>query len=352
MKPFWQDEEARGGPSATVHRLDDLSMVGEVRRACESLAADAELGDTERGSLAIIVTELATNLARHARKGRILLSRIERRGAAGIEVLALDEGPGIPSLARAFEDGYSTGGSAGKGLGAIRRLSNEFDLYSRPGEGGGAGTICVARVWAPEAREPDPSPLEAGVACVPLAGERVCGDGWAVLGDGDRTLVAVADGLGHGPDAAVAATEALRVIRAHVGRPPAALIQLAHGALRPTRGAAVSIASIDHRRSTVTFAGVGNVSAVLLAADGGSRTLVALNGTVGHAMRSVQDFHHPWPPGGALVMHSDGINTRWRMDAYPGLMMHAPSLIAGALFRDSARGRDDATVVALRERTR
>jgi len=344
--------EPAGGPAATLVAVEEASQIGEARRAAMAVATAAGLGEAERGTLAVVVTELATNLARHARRGRVLLSAVRRGagGAAGVEVLALDEGPGIANVARAMEDGFSTGGTAGAGLGAVRRMAADFDLYTRPGEGGGAGTAMVARVWNGADRGAGAVPLRVGVACVALAGEHVCGDAWVVIPGRDRTLVAVVDGLGHGPAAAAAAAEAVRVV---LGRPhaaPAELVQSAHGPLRATRGAAMAVAAVYPAQGVVRFAGVGNVAAAVHA-DGSSRGLASHNGTVGHAMRSVHEYQVDWAPDATLIMHTDGINTRWRLDAYPGIVRHDPALLAGVIYRDAARGRDDATVLVVRGET-
>lgn len=342
--------EPLGGPTASVFRVDDASQVGEVRRAADALGARAALGEVERGTLAIVVTEAATNLARHARGGRIALSVVGEPGAAGVEVLALDEGPGIANVGRAMEDGYSSAGTPGHGLGAIRRMAGDFDLYSRPGQSGGAGTMLLARVWSAAARARTGSVprVRVGGVCVALGGGRACGDAWTVVSARDRTLAVVVDGLGHGPEAAEASSAAIRVVRASPEASPAELVNLAHGALRATRGAAMAVAALDHDRGSVTFAGIGNISASLHGIDGASRSLASHNGTVGHVMRRVQELHYDWPADGVLLMHSDGIHGRWRLDAYPGLLRHDPSLLAAALYRDAERGRDDATVLALR----
>lgn len=343
-----------GGPAATVFRVDDPSQVGEVRRAADALAARARLSETERGTLAIVVTEAASNVARHAPGGRILLDTVGEPGAAGVELLALDNGPGIANVGRAMEDGFSSAGTPGHGLGAIRRMAGDFDLYSRHGGGqADVGTMMLARVWSAAAarrRAAGAPRMEVGAVCVALAGERDCGDSWVVLAGRDRTLVAIADGLGHGAGAAAASTEAIRVVRESPDASPAELVQAAHGPLRATRGAAMAVAVVDHDGGIVTFAGIGNIAAGIHAADGTRRSLASHNGTVGHVVRTVQEFRYDMGPGGVLLMHSDGINTRWRLDAYPGLLHHDPALVAGAIYRDAARGRDDATVVALRGR--
>jgi anti-sigma regulatory factor (Ser/Thr protein kinase) len=363
----WSPEASDGGPSASVYAVDETSQVGEVRRAAASLATAAALSETERGTLALVVTEAATNLARHARGGRVLLRLLDHPlggpDAGGVEVLTVDEGPGIANLDRAFEDGFSTAGTAGQGLGAMRRLASEFDVYSRAGDGTGAGTALVARVWGAAAGraygigQPGgtaatahrPPALDVGVVCVPVRGETVCGDAWAVLRQPERTVVVVADGLGHGPEAAQASSEAVRVVGEHADAAPADLVQRTHLALRGTRGAAMAVVAIHHASGTLTFAGVGNISAAVHSRNG-TRSLMSHNGTVGHVMRTVQELRYDWPADACLIAHSDGINTRWRLDQYPGLLQHHPALVSAVIWRDAARGRDDATVVVVRTR--
>jgi hypothetical protein len=191
--------------------------------------------------------------------------------------------------------------------------------------------------------------IDVGVVCVPVRGETVCGDAWAVLRHPERTVIVVVDGLGHGPEAAQASSEAVRVAREHSHAAPADLVQRAHLALRATRGAAMAVAAIHHGSGTLTFAGVGNISAAVHS-PAGTRSLMSHNGTVGHVMRTVQELTYEWPADACLIAHSDGINTRWRLDQYPGLLWHHPALVSGVIWRDAARGRDDACVVVVRER--
>jgi anti-sigma regulatory factor (Ser/Thr protein kinase) len=324
--------------------VTDLSHVGEARRRANALGVVASLTETELGTLAVIVTEAATNLARHASEGMMLLRAID--APAGVEILALDKGPGIRDLARAMSDGYSTAGSAGHGLGAIRRMAREFDVFSTPE----TGTALLARVHASE-RVPrdDADPGRSGVVCIPLGTERACGDAWLIERTPGRTLVLLADGLGHGHDAARAADVAVRAAQEHARYSPARIIEAAHAAMRGTRGAAVAVAEILPAEQRLAFAGIGNVSAAIAAQDG-TKSLASLNGIVGHEMRTVREFNYPWADRACLIMHSDGIKTRWQLGTYPGLASHHPALVAGTLFRDFTRGRDDATVLAVRMR--
>ena len=268
-----------------------------------------------------------------------------RGGAVGVELLAVDAGPGMADPAACLRDGYSTAGSPGTGMGALQRQSDEFDLFTLSG----SGTVVLSRVWAtPPAAEAVP-PLAVAALSLPKPGQEVCGDGWMQASSPGRTVVLVADGLGHGPDAAAAAREAARVFAAHADERPAALIQRMHAALRPTRGAAVAVAEVGIAAGMVRFCGVGNISAAVLSPDR-SQSMVSHNGIVGHELRKVQEFEYPWTRASLLVMHSDGLGTRWDLARYPGLQGRDPAVVAAVLHRDFARGTDDATVAAARER--
>ncbi|HVQ62946.1 MAG TPA: SpoIIE family protein phosphatase, partial [Terriglobia bacterium] len=162
-----------------------------------------------------------------------------------------------------------------------------------------------------------------------------------------RVLLLVVDGLGHGLGAATAAQEAIRSFRSNLQHSPARIVESAHAALRSTRGAVLGIAEIDLPQKLVRYAGVGNISGVIVS-DSSSRHLVSTNGTVGQDVRKVQEFSYPFPTDAVLVLHSDGLTSHWNLTNYPGLLRKAPGLIAGTLYRDYQRGTDDVTVVAAR----
>ena len=319
--------------------MDDASQVGQARRAAQALAEELHFGEAAAGRLAIAVTELGTNLLRHARGGALLLGL--QRGA--VEVLSLDSGPGM-DLDRCLQDGFSTAGSAGTGLGAVKRVANRFSAFSQPE----CGTVISARFES----QPPGNAAQAGhcaVAglCLPAPGERICGDAWGLRVDAGRTLLMVADGLGHGPDAAEAADAALGIFERARGLEPAALLEDAHPMLRSTRGAAVAMVAMDPARQQLTFAGAGNVTGRLI--NGVSdRTLMSQPGTLGLQIRRLQDSLHDWPEHAVLVLFSDGIVSRWSLADAPGLLQCEPMVIAGWIMRDHCRGRDDATVVVAR----
>lgn len=319
----------------------ESSQAGEARRTAIKLASRLGFNETERGKVGIVVTEIANNLVRHSKEGQLLLQSTLRNDIPGIEILALDKGPGIADIGRCLEDGYSTYGSSGNGLGAIKRLSAFFDIYSIPQ----VGTALLSRLWATDALTELPnSSIEIGAVCLPKIGQEVSGDTWAFEGDTDRILLLVSDGLGHGPLAAQASLEAVRVFRDNVRKSPKEILELAHGALRSTRGSALAIAELNFTQKIVTFVGVGNISARMIS-SGDSISMVSHNGTVGHEVRKIQEFVYQWPKESVLIMHSDGLGTQWRLDRYPGLAIKHSSLIAGTLYRDFNRIRDDVTVV-------
>lgn len=325
-------------PQSLALHVHDASEIGAARRASTVLAERIGCAETERGEVALVVTELATNMVRHGGGGELLVGPLAQP-CGGLEIIAIDRGPGMPSVDRALQDGFSTGGGNGVGLGAVQRIADCCEIFSAPG----AGTAVLARL-----RFTPPPPAGDGVVAgvsVPMPGETVCGDAWTWAADGGRWSVLVADGLGHGPPAALAAAEAVRVFHQHVAEPAADILAAAHQALRHTRGAAIGIASVSAASGELAFTGVGNIGGTIVTA-GASRSLISHPGIVGHECRKIQTFSYPWSEGSVVVLHSDGLQTRWTLDRYPALASRDPALLAAVLYRDFARGRDDVTVVA------
>jgi anti-sigma regulatory factor (Ser/Thr protein kinase) len=332
--------------------VTEASQVAEARRLATNLARSLGFNETEIGKVAIVVSEAARNLVKHAISGELLLKSLNCEGIAGIEILALDKGPGMTNIAECLRDGYSTAGSMGTGLGAIVRLSALFDIHSIPR----MGTALFARLWSKLLpKNPTRYNLDIGAICLPKPGEEVSGDTYAVDQRHDRSLILVVDGLGHGLLAAEAGMEAVRIFQNNINLGPAAIIEAAHFALRGTRGAAMAVAevnrvqspSVDKEKLSVRFSGIGNIAGVILSPEG-SRNMVSHNGIVGHNVNKIQEFTYSLPVGGLLVMHSDGLQSRWSLERYPGLAGRHPSLIAGVLYRDFNRGRDDVTIVVAR----
>lgn len=325
--------------------MDEASQIGRARRAALTMASELGINADVAANIGLVATELATNLVRHAHDGAIMLRSLTESQRRGVEILAVDKGPGIRDVGAAMRDGYSTAGTAGTGLGAVRRISSEFDVYSAVD----TGTVLMVRLWEPSVSRPRATVDESfaiGAVSVPMPGESECGDGWLVEQRDAAVLVAVVDGLGHGHEAAVASHEALRVVRGLPDLSPADMVQAANGPLRATRGAAIAVAKIDRRSSTVTFAGIGNIVGTIVGAAS-TKSLASHSGIVGHQMRHVHQFSYEWPSHAYLILHSDGLSARWRPEGYPGLLGHDPAIVAGVLHRDFARARDDATILVV-----
>ncbi len=326
--------------SSVTVAVNDATHVAEARRTALDLMRNAGVADELCGKSALVVTELGTNLMKHAGGGTLVLQVLPGKA---LEVLSLDVGPGIQDPDRCFSDGYSTGPGMGTGLGtglgAVRRLSSARDIYSVPGQ----GTAVMARVGTPH-----PSAENVGAVSVPYPGESMCGDSWGVERNGQHIQMTMADGLGHGHLAAEASRRVVSLARENVLLKPDQLIRYMHPALRDTRGAAVSCALYEQSGNLLEFSGVGNISGSISRGGGPVQRLASMNGTVGLAIPRVQLFRYTWDKGWLLVMHSDGVSAKWSFDRYPGLQEAHPALVAGVLFRDHRRSNDDATIVALR----
>jgi anti-sigma regulatory factor (Ser/Thr protein kinase) len=324
-----------------IMRVQDVSEVGAARRSAVSFSEDLGFPEEAGARIALAVTELATNLVRHGGGGELILHALPE-GGPGLEILAVDKGAGIADVPRALRDGFSTAGSNGTGLGAVSRQGDHFELFSLRG----AGTVVLVRFLRSEGR-PDRSAVLVRGVCVPHPAEQVGGDAWAASANGVSSIMVV-DGLGHGTAAAEAATLAVTVFEKRRGAPATEVLEATHAALRATRGAAVGIAQLRPDQGVLAFVGVGNIAGVILTGTS-ARHVVSHAGIVGHQCRKIQEFTYPWSPEFTLVLHSDGLQSHWNLDRYPGLSARDPAIVAATLYRDHSRGRDDVTVVVARE---
>jgi anti-sigma regulatory factor (Ser/Thr protein kinase) len=318
-------------------RIDEAATAGTVRRAATDAGRRLGLSEARLGEIAIAVQEIAGNLHKHAQDGSLLLRTVVRDGVGGLEIVAMDAGPGMDrSKSR---DGYSTAGTLGLGLGAIERLATTSRMYSYPGR----GTVLAARFW-PQGFAADPGPA-AGLTR-PITGEKVCGDGFALRATGYGLLAMMCDGLGHGPLAAAATEAAVAAFHAADGSSPAAVVETIHRRIGHTRGAAVAVAAVEGALGTVRFAGLGNIAGHVVSRGASRKTMASLPGIAGHNRRTVREFDYELPRDGLVVLHSDGLTERWDLDGYPALDRD-PTMVAAVLLRDAGVRRDDAGVVVV-----
>jgi anti-sigma regulatory factor (Ser/Thr protein kinase) len=344
-----------------IHSIEikDEAHVGTARRAVHSFAAELGFDETGLAQIDIVVQEIGMNAARYASAGGWLHYTTPLGTAAGLEITYWDSGPGIYDLDRAIRDGVSTSGSLGAGLGAIRRLMDEFDVYSTLSVTSrlsfsqrrtSHGTTMVARKWVRlgqvETQKSDVA-RRFGVWSRSHPGETLNGDAYYIASRGSSTLLAVIDGLGHGAGAKEATDVVVDLLDEWMGEPLDELLQSAHNALRSTRGAVLGAAIIDEANKRFHYAGVGNIMVRVYNAPE-HVSPISTNGTLGARLGNLRVWTYPWATGATLIMASDGVSASWDIESYPGLLQRTPQLIAGILMRDYARDADDATVLVAR----
>lgn len=318
--------------------VTDQSSVGEARRTAALAAHRLRLNETRAGELALLVTEVSRNVLVHGGGGHVVVTGMPDGNEPLVRILALDKGRGIASVAQALSDGYSTAGTMGGGMGAMKRIASKFDIFT-----GKTGTIVLLELGSSKKG----NGLDFAGMAIAYPGERVCGDGWYCHHSPDRTIALLVDGLGHGIGAAEAAQEAIEVFCKRKESGPGEILGYVHDGLRKTRGAVASVIEIRHKDRTLIHAGVGNISTVLH--DGvTSKTLVALNGTLGATVQKIHEFRADFSKHAVVVMHSDGLHTKWDLANYSGLLSRDPALIAGVLLRDYRRQRDDASILVMK----
>ncbi len=321
--------------------VDDPSAAGAARRAAEQLASTLGMPAPRAAEVGLAVTEIAGNIQRHGGGGALLLRAVRVGETGGVEVVAMDSGPGIRDLAAARRDGSSTRGTLGIGLGAIERLADTFEIGSAPGR----GTILIAGFEADRRAAGTGGPVTAAGITRPLDGEDVCGDAYAVRGGLPLSLM-LCDGSGHGPLAASASREAARTFRdpTQPGSPPEAVVARIDRILNGTRGGAVAVAELDPAAGLVRFAGVGNIGAAVVSSTD-KRGMVSIAGVAGYRTPRIRAFSYPLSADAVVILHSDGVSARWTRADVGGLLGRSPTLIAATLLRDFGGRRDDACVL-------
>jgi anti-sigma regulatory factor (Ser/Thr protein kinase) len=327
---------------AEAERTEDEASVSLARDRVRAEGARLGLPPTKIARLVNVASELAHNQLAHARDGHIALRPVVRGGIQGLEVIAADRGDGIADPARALEGRPSRAGSLGVGLAAVRELADEVDFDVRLGE----GTCIFARVFS----DVQTRGLEVGILGRPCDGERVSGDDAAVVREGDRLLVGVADGLGHGPLAREASMEAARVLRTAPSGAPDSVLAACHKALGKTRGAVMAVCAIDEGTRGLTIASVGNVSVHVYGFgpakrfDGSSFVL----GDHGRAPRRIVTEERRLERAELLVSFTDGVSSRASLEGDRDLLRQHPIQIAQHVLERFGGSHDDALVLVVR----
>ncbi|GGX06357.1 SpoIIE family protein phosphatase [Streptomyces lomondensis] len=335
--------------------VHDSTRVRDVRVAVEAAGARARLDPHRIAIAALVATEPATNLLKHAGGGRVVINLLDRpptdagSGSSAVQLLSIDQGPGIPDVAAALRDGHTTAASSlGAGLGTCVRTSSAFDLYSVRGR----GTVVMACIdQEPTAQAGTGRHCRLGGVDVPLAQAEHSGDAWSWARSGPCLTLMLADGLGHGPKAATASAAAVDELHRAAHLPALEILRRQDTALRTTRGAAVAVAQLNADTGKLSFAGVGNAGARVRTAHAW-QPLVSHPGIVGaHFPATVPVQRLPWRPDSFLVLHSDGLPSRWTPPDDTELLGHDPAVVAATILRDAGSAarplRDDTSVAIL-----
>lgn len=338
----------------THHEVFDVrtrAAVGAVRRAARVMALEVGFSEVAAEEVALVATELASNLVKHAGEGVIRLGPLsdgEDEERAGIRIESHDFGPGIGNVEEAFADGVSTAGSLGYGLGTVHRLMDEVEIASVPELEAGTRILCRRAVR--QATQPSESlPISFGVAARAHPGTAVSGDSYLIKRWGESVLVAVIDGLGHGQFALRASRTARDYVERHYDAPIERIFTGANRACRGTRGVVMAIARIDLSEGALRFASIGNIEARLQ--DGPERHgLLVRRGVVGLNAPLPLVKSHVWGPDSLLVLHSDGLSTRWSWDDFPGVTELSATETARRLFGRLVKHDDDAVLVVVKGR--
>lgn len=320
----------------------DRSYFSLLKKEIHAIALSAGFTGNKVGEIDIIVAEIVTNLVKHAAGGKLLVKLVTQEGIPGIELVSIDNGPGMADLNRMLVDGMSTKNSLGQGLGAIKRMSDTFQVFTQKGW----GTVMLVRIF----REDLPyrkKPNEIRSLVVPKPGEQHCGDGFFCSVTAQHIRLFLGDGLGHGEAASQAVAKAIETFSTCEEQTASGIIRQIHEDVRKTRGLVGTAAIYSFNDKTWHICGVGNIMTRSIAGID-TRNFMPYNGIIGHNIpRTMQDTA-VLNTGQTLVMCSDGIKTKWDHNKYPTLFKYDLSILAAVLFKDFARFTDDMSVAVIK----
>ena len=327
----------------TNYKIADRSYVSYVKREIHNLVVASEFSSQKIGEVDIIVAELTSNLIKFAQTGELLYRVSADEYGIFFEVHCIDNGKGIQNLSRMMQDGISSANTLGQGLGAIGRLSNTSSIYTLSDW----GTVVNSKVYKNEVTHFDKKKtIDFGAVQVCYPGEKVCGDGYAVKEVNGGTQFFMGDGLGHGINAHDAVQEAIKAFKECGEISPTEILRHIHQSVKKTRGLVAAVAHLDMASQKWALCGIGNIS-VCIYTGLTPKNYTSYNGTVGHNIpRTFTDSVQELEKYQTLIMHSDGIDTKWNLNGLPGIIKHDPNLVAAVLYKDNARHNDDMTVIA------
>ncbi|MEJ1240273.1 ATP-binding protein [Chryseolinea sp. T2] len=328
--------------SYTSYPISDRSFVAYAKREIHLLSSKGRFNENQVAEIDIIVSEMCTNLIKHGGGGEILVRLMQQDQDADLfEIICIDNGKGFDDAAKVMRDGFSTTQTLGHGLGSIARLSDTFQILSRPDW----GTILYCCKHSSRVNDSIKRKVDIKAVCVAKHGETVCGDGYELKAKGSAIQVLFGDGLGHGPMAHEAVTEACSIFRNTHTDDPAEMIREMHRELRKSRGLVCSIASLDLKKNEWTVCGVGNIMSRIYSGIT-YKNYMSYNGVVGmNIPKSLNNSIVPAEKNQRLIMCSDGIRSGWDLSKYPAILRYDNAVIAASIHKDYSRKTDDTSVL-------
>lgn len=327
---------------------EDRSYFAILKKQIHHLVAEAGFSIIKAAEIDIVVAEITSNLIKHAGGGELLV-RIVDDGDNNqcIELISIDNGPGITDPLKMIADGMSTSNTLGHGLGAIKRMSDVFQLYSLKDW----GTILLSRIYKKKPLTHNNSLKEvAEIRSVVVAkpGEIVSGDGAYYSIGRDYIKLFLGDGLGHGPDAHIAVQKAIATLSTCNENTPVEILRFLNTEVKRTRGLVGSLAMYYFKEKKWRICGIGNISThthnVL-----GTKNYMSYNGIIGmNIPNTLKEQEIANERGQTVIMCSDGIKTRWDVQKYVGIFKYDLSILAAAIYKDFARRTDDMSVLVCR----
>ncbi len=322
----------------------DRSYLAILKKEIHKLAVQGGFETKKLAEIDIIVSELGTNLVKHAKGGEILAGILQTGDGVTLELISLDNGPGIAEPEKMLQDGASSTHTLGHGLGSIRRLSDTFELYTRKDW----GTVLLSRVHKKNLRtnKTRREAIQVNSLVVAKPGEIFSGDGCFCMTDKDGKMrLLVADGLGHGVEANHAVKEAIGAFRAFDSGSPVEILRHLHLAIKKTRGLVATIVIADPVEKIWRLCGIGNIS-TRFNGHQQSKSYIPYNGIVGHNIPNTMndqelsqaDYHQ-------IILCSDGIRSRWEHARHPFIQKYDLAVQAAVIYKDFARKTDDMSVV-------
>lgn len=320
----------------------DRSYFAILKKDVHALASQAGFSPVRLGEIDIVVSEIVSNMSKHAKGGELFVKLMKHNDIPGIEIIAIDQGPGIADVPRMMKDGVSTSKTLGHGLGAIQRLSDTFQLYSQKEW----GTVILSRIFNAEIPYRKREPAEIRSLVVPKPGETACGDAFGCVVTPDHLRLFLADGLGHGQEAANASRAAIEAFDGCTETSAVETIRHIHQAVRKTRGLVGTVAIFDFKERFWNICGVGNIL-TRIQGPGILKNPVSYNGIIGlNIPNSMKDQVVNYEPLQTLIMCSDGIRSRWELLKHTGIARYDLSVMNALILKDHARNTDDMSVAS------